>query len=291
MTRFEILVVVVVLFMFIQSSFSSEWICTRIKSNNSFSSNDSISEQCTISVQFTNIQQEKHICIIHTLTIESLPPLSLSPNHTMQTFRIHSCQLSALGQLPFSLPSSVQLLDLRNNSLSTFILSFPLPSNLQSIYLDQNPNLTRVDFGSQRVQQQLTHLTFRHNKQMQLSSLPRHLTRLDLTDCNLFQSSILSLFVSLTNLTHLSLADNQLEQLPSIDANLRFEYLNLSNNHLTTIDNQWIHRSLRTFDLRYNQIESLEFLNEKLSFTSNQVGKRKTNERGFLLNDVIRDEI
>jgi len=236
-------------------------------------SNEQIYEQCTITVEYQNLQQEKHVCITHTLTIESLPPLSLSTNHTMQTFKINSCQLSTLGQLPFSLPSSVELLDLSSNSLSTFVLSFPLPSNLKYLYLDSNPNLIDINFGNHRVQQRLISLSLRHNKKMQLLSLPPYLTQLDLTDCNLSQSSILPLMISLTKLTHLSLADNQLERLPSINENIRLEYLNVSNNRLTFIEDEWLHSSLRTLDLKFNQIQSLEFLQNKFLTTSNQVNK------------------
>ncbi|CAF4469517.1 unnamed protein product, partial [Rotaria magnacalcarata] len=79
----------------------------------------------------------------------------------MQTFKINSCQLSTLGQLPFSLPSSVEILDLSYNSLSTFILSFPLPSNLKYLYLDSNPDLIDINFGSNRAQQRLIGLSLR----------------------------------------------------------------------------------------------------------------------------------
>ena len=252
----------------IENSLSSEWICTK---DFILFSNEQIYEQCTIAVEYKNLQNEKQICMTHTITIESLPPLSLSSNHTMQTFQINSCQLSTLGQLPFSLPSSVQLLDLRNNSLSTFILSFPLPSNLKYLYLDFNPNLIEINFGHPRVQQKLIGLSLRHNHKMQLQSLPPHLTQLDLTDCNLLQSPILPLLISLTKLTHLSLADNQLERLPSIDESLQLEYLNISNNRLISIEDRWLPRSLQTLDLRFNQIQSLEFLVNKLLLTSNQV--------------------
>jgi Leucine-rich repeat (LRR) protein len=234
-------------------------------------SNDQIYEQCTITVEYNNLQQEKQVCIAHTLMIESLPPLSLSSNHTMQTFQINSCQLSTLAQLPFSLPASVEILDLSYNLLSTFALSFPLPANLKYIYLDSNPNLIDINFGHHRVQQRLIGLSLRHNKKIQLSSFPPHLTQLDLTDCNLLQSPILPLVISLTKLTHLSLADNQLERLPSMDESIRLEYLNVSNNRLTLIEDGWLHRSLRTLDLRFNQIQSLEFLENKL--TTNQVRK------------------
>jgi Leucine-rich repeat (LRR) protein len=157
--------------------------------------------------------------------------------------------------------------------LSTFVLSFPLPSNLKYLYLDSNPNLIDINFGNQRVQQRLITLSLRHNKKMKLSSLPPHLTQLDLTDCNLSeQSTILPLMKSLTKLTHLSLAGNQLERLPSINENLRFEYLNVSNNRLTLIDDGWLPSSLHTLDLQFNQIRSLEFLRNKF-LTLNQVGE------------------
>ncbi|CAF4985330.1 unnamed protein product, partial [Rotaria socialis] len=166
--------------MFINNCVSSDWNCTMIndfigQKQNLLFSNDQFSEQCTITVEYLNRQNEKLVCITHTLTITSLPPLSLSSNHTMQTFKINSCQLSTLGQLPFSLPSSVEILDLSYNSLSTFILSFPLPSNLKYLYLDSNPDLIDINFGSNRVQQRLIGLSLRHNKKMKLLSLPPHL--------------------------------------------------------------------------------------------------------------------
>ncbi|CAF1510238.1 unnamed protein product [Rotaria magnacalcarata] len=252
---------------------SSDWNCTMINNfigqkQNLLFSNDQFSEQCTITVEYLNRQNEKLVCITHTLTITSLPPLSLSSNHTMQTFKINSCQLSTLGQLPFSLPSSVEILDLSYNSLSTFTLSFPLPSNLKYLYLDSNPDLIDINFGSNRAQQRLIGLSLRHNKKMKLLSLPPHLTQLDLTDCNLQQSSILPLLISLTKLTHLSLVNNQLERLPSLDESVRLEYLNVSNNHLTYIEDRWLHRQLRILDLTFNQIQSLEFFKDKLNMTS-----------------------
>jgi Leucine-rich repeat (LRR) protein len=184
----------------------------------------------------------------------------------MQTFKLNSCQLSTLGQLPFSLPSSVERLDLSYNALSTFILSFPLPSNLEYLSLDHNPNLIDLNFGHTRMQQRLIGLSLRSNKKIRLTSFPPHLTQLDLTDCNLSQSFLSTLLISLTKLTHLSLANNQLERLPSLDERkLRLEYLNLSNNHLTSIENKWLHPQLNTLDLQFNRIRSLEFLinNEK----------------------------
>jgi hypothetical protein len=135
--------------------------------------------------------------------------------------------------------------------------------------LDYNPNLIDINFGNNRVQQRLIGLSLRHNKKIQLSSLPPHLIQLDLTDCNLLRTPILPLLVSLTKLTHLSLADNQLERLPSIDESVRLEYLNVSNNRLTFIEDEWLHGSLRTLDLKLNQIRSLEFLKDKLTTTAN----------------------
>jgi Leucine-rich repeat (LRR) protein len=271
MMVFEIILFILLLF---DNCQSSEWNCTMkknsINKNKHFLfSNEQFYEQCTITVEYITRQQEEYVCIGHTLTITSLPPLSLSSNHTMQTFKINSCQLSTLGQLPFSLPSSVEILDLRYNILSTFVLSFPLPSNLKYIYLDNNPNLIDINFGNNRAQQRLIGLSLRHNKKIRLSSLPPHLTQLDLTDCNLLQSSILPLLISLTKLTHLSLADNQLESLPSINENVRLEYFNVSNNRLTLIEDRWLYRQLHTLDLKFNQIRSLEFLKNKLKMTTN----------------------
>lgn len=229
---------------------------------------DPIDEQCTITVEYRNHQQEQQVCLAHTLTITSLPPPSLSSNQTMQTFKLNSCQLSALGQLPFSLPSTVERLDLSSNALSAFLLSFPLPSNLKHLYLDNNPNLTEVNFGNQRAQQHLIGLSLRHNKKMHLSSLPPRLTHLDLTDCDLSQSTVLPLLASLSNLTQLSLANNQLASLPPMDESVRLEHLNVSHNHLTSLDDRWLHGQLHTLDLRFNQIRSLEFLHNQVKITA-----------------------
>ena len=253
-----------------------EWICTENTYPPDFP------EQCTITVEYEN-----YVCIAHTLTVESLPPLSLSGNHTMQTFKINFCQLSTLGQLPFSLPSSVELLDLSFNALSTFVLAFPLSANLKHLYLDSNPNLTEVHFGNSRTQQRLTSLSLRHNHQMKLTALPPHLTHLDLTDCHLFQSSVFPLVKSLTKLTHLSLADNQLERLPSLNENLRLEYLNLSNNRLTSMEEGWLTSSLHTLDLRSNRIQSVEFLRNKFLTISKQVSVISSTNDVIPLNTAI----
>ncbi|CAF1519480.1 unnamed protein product [Adineta ricciae] len=266
--RVEIILFVL---LFIDQSFASEWTCTTHQNSLSriLLPNDRIPEQCTITVEYQNHQQEKQVCIAHTLIITSLPPPSLSSNYTMQTFKLNSCQLSTLAQLPFSLPSSVERLDLSSNSLSTFLLAFPLPSNLKYLDLDNNPNLIEINFGNHRVQQHLIGLSLRHNKRIQLSSLPPHLTYLDLTDCDILQSSILPLLISLTKLTHLSLANNHLESLPLIiNENIQLEYLNVSNNRLTFIEDRWLHQQLRVLDLRSNRIQSLEFLQNKFKITS-----------------------
>ena len=263
--RLEIILVVTFV---LRESISSEWHCTPLTTFRSdgglFSrSTDSIPDQCTITVEYRHQHEhEKQVCTAHTLTITSLPSPSFSPNHTMQTFKLNSCQLSGLGQLPFSLPSSVERLDLSHNSLSTFVLSFPLSSNLKYLHLDHNPNLIDMNFGHQRVQQQLVGLSLRHNRRIRLSSLPSHLTQLDLSDCHLPHSVLSTLLLPLSNLTHVSLASNQLERLPSIDERMQLDYLNLSNNRLTTLDNGWLPRHLATLDLRFNQIRSLEFLQQ-----------------------------
>ena len=256
------------IFLLINNSRSLEWNCTEPKEN--LLSNNHIYEQCTITVEYLSSEQQKQVCITHTLSIKNPPPLSFSSNYTMQTFKLNSCQLLTLSQLPFTLPSSLEKLDLSYNLLSSFTLAFPLPSYLKYLYLDHNPNLIDINFGHYRVQQQLIGLSLRHNKHIQLSSLPLHLTHLDLTDCNLFQSAILSsVLKSLKNLTHLSLADNQLKQLPLFNERIQLEYLNLSNNHLTFIEDRWLHKHLRNLDLKFNQIKSLEFFKEKLK--TNQV--------------------
>lgn len=276
---FQIIMMVLKICLFLglliaQSASSSEWTCTLTKISGQFSSNNYLDEQCTITVQYIDIEQEKHLCLAHTLTLASLPPLSLSSNHTMQMLKINFCQLSTLTQLPFSLPSTVEILDLSYNNLSNFILAFPLPANLRYLYLDDNPNLIDIDFGNSRVQERLMGLSLRHNHRLRLSSLPLHLTELDLTDCNLSQSSIFPLLISLRKLTHLSLADNQLEHLPSFDEHIQLHYLNVSNNRLTMIEDRWLDRSLHTLDLKFNQIQSLEFLQKKFSSISQQVSEQ-----------------
>ncbi|UJR09117.1 hypothetical protein I4U23_013364 [Adineta vaga] len=249
----------------IHNSQSFEWNCTDNK--HFLFSNDRITEQCTILIEYLSLQQdEKQICTTNTLTMTNLPLFSFSSNYTMRTFQINSCQLLTLSQLPFSLPSSLETLDLSYNLLSTFILSYPLPFQLKYLYLDHNPNLREIKFGSNHIhQQQLVGLSLRHNKHLQLSSLPRNLMQLDLTDCNLAQSSLVSLLKSLKKLTHLSLADNHLERLPILDRSIELEYLNLSTNALTWIDNKWLHKSLQVLDLRFNQINSLEFFKDILN--------------------------
>lgn len=220
-------------------------------------------QQCTITVEYRTSQGRKEVCHARTLALTSLPIYSFSSNHTMQTFRVNFCQLSSIGQLPFSLPSSVERLDLSENALSTFTLAFPLPSNLQTLILDRNENLTEIQFGHPRLHQRLTRLSLRHNRRIQLSSFPASLIELDLTDCNLSPLSLSNLFIPLKNLTHLSLADNHLTQLPTLDERVRLEHLNLSKNQLTVIDEKWFaqhHHHLRMVDLRFNRIQSVEFL-------------------------------
>jgi len=226
-------------------------------------SNNKNFEQCTITVEYISLQQEKQICLTHTLSINTLPPPSFSSNYTMKIFQINFCQLLTLSQLPFPLPSSLEKLDLSSNLLSTFTLSFPLPSYLKYLYLDHNPNLIDINFGQKRIQQKLIGLSLRDNKQIQLSSLPLSLTQLDLTNCNLLQSPMLTLLKSLTKLTHLSLAENQLKQLPILDERIQLEYLNLSNNYLTSIENRWLNKQIQILDLSFNQIKSLEFFKER----------------------------
>ncbi|CAF0982128.1 unnamed protein product [Rotaria sp. Silwood1] len=248
----------------IHKSQSLEWNCTEIK--HYLFSNDQIYEQCTITIEYiSSEQQQKQICITHSLSIKTLPSISFLSNYKMHTFKINSCQLLTLNQLPFLLPSSVEYLDLSYNLLTTFTLSFPLPSYLKYLRLDNNPNLININFGHNHIQEQLIGLSLRHNKHIKLTSLPLYLQQLDLTNCNLLQSSsILLLLKTLTKLTHLSLANNQLKQLPILNNNIQLEYLNLSNNYLTFINNEWLHKSLKIFDLKFNQIESLEFFHELL---------------------------
>ncbi|CAF1324037.1 unnamed protein product [Adineta steineri] len=252
------------IFFLINHSQSLEWNCTE---NQSFLfSNDQTYEQCTITIEYISLQQQKQLCITHTLSIKNLPIFSYSSNYTMKICKINSCQLLTLNQLSFSLPSSVEILDLSYNLLSTFTFSsYSLPSQLKYLYLDNNPNLIDINFNHDSEQhQQLVSLSLRHNKNMKLSFLPLNLIQLDLTDCNLLQSSILILLKSLTKLTHLSLANNRLKRLPILDRSIQLEYLNLSNNYLTSIEDDWLYKSLQILDLTFNQIESLEFFKGKL---------------------------
>ena len=296
--------VFIILSLIFHRTCSSDWNCTLYKTSVDEKTffpflNDPIPEQCTITVEYDHIhnENEKQVCTTHRLAITSLPPPSTSSNHTMQTFKLNSCHLSTLGQLPFSLPSSVQRLDLSSNVLSTFTLSFPLPSNLKYLILDSNPNLIEIHFGSPRVQQRLIGLSLRHNQKMRLSSLPVHLTHLDLTDCNLSHSFLSTLLIPLTRLTHLSLADNQLERLPSIDERVQLQYLNLSNNRLIFIDKHWLHRQLGVLDLRHNRFNSVEFLsifhksksdnNNEDNDDDNQVCKRNSFHVSYDLSESI----
>ena len=197
--------------------------------------------------------------------IKSLDYYSFKSLYSLNVLNLSYNSLLEIQQDTFTRIPYLEILDLSYNLLSTFVFSFPLPSNLKYLYLDSNPNLIEINFGHTLVQQRLIGLSLRHNKNMKLSSFPPHLTQLDLTDCNIVQSSILPLFVSLTKLTHLSLADNQLERLPSIDKNVRLEYLNVSNNRLTSIEDHWLNDQLHFLDLTFNQIQSLEFLKSKLN--------------------------
>ncbi|CAF3799622.1 unnamed protein product [Rotaria sordida] len=277
------------IFFLIHKSQSLEWNCTETK--HYLFSNDQIYEQCTITIEYILLEQQqqqqqyKQICITHSLSIKTLPPISFLSNYTMHTFKINSCQLLTLNQLPFLLPSSVENLDLSYNLLSTFTLSFPLPSYLKYLRLDHNPNLIDINFGYNHIQQRLIGLSLRHNKNIKLTSLPVYLKQLDLTNCNLLQSSILSLLKTLTKLTHLSLANNQLTQLPIIDKRIQLEYLNLSNNNLTFIENEWLHKSLKILDLKYNQLESLKFFNQILKI--NQTLKQN-NHNQTIINNILQ---
>lgn len=253
-----LLILSIYLIILINKNIVYGWNCTENK--NFLFLNDQYYEQCTITIEYISLKSYKQICITHSLAIKTLPPLSFNTNYTMNTFKINSCQLLTINQIPFLLPTTVENLDLSYNLLSTFTLTFPLPSYIKYLRLDNNPNLIDINFGYNHAQQRLIGLSLRHNKHIRLSSLPPYLKQLDLTDCNLlFQSSILSSLRSLTKLTHLSLADNQLKQLPLIDKRTQFEYLNLSNNQLTYIDHSWLHKTLKILDIRHNHIESIEF--------------------------------
>jgi hypothetical protein len=225
-----------------------------------------LNEQCTIIVEYQSINYEQQICLTHTLSIKKLPSPSFSLNYSMKSLQINFCQLITLNQIPFTLPSSIEKLDLSYNLFSTLTFDFSfIPSYLKYLHLDHNPNLIDINFRSNRLQEKLISLSLRHNKQLQLSSLPKYLIELDLTDCNLSQSKILTLLKSLTKLTHLSLADNQLEQLPILNQRIQLEYFNLSNNYLTFIQDKWLYKHLKILDLRFNRIKSLEMFQYQLN--------------------------
>ena len=242
------------IFFFIDNIRSVEWNCQA--NEHSLRSN----EQCTVTIEYLSIQQERQVCLTHTLAIDVLPFLS---NYSMKIFRINFCRLLTLSQLPLTLPSSLETLDLSDNLLSTFTLPFPL----KYLHLNRNPNLIDIHFGEEK----LIGLTLRQNKQLRLLSLPDSLIELDLTDCNLLQSSMLTFLRSLRKLTHLSLGENQLEQLPMLHARVQLKYLNLSKNHFTFLEEKWLDKHLHVLDLRFNQIKSLEFFKERLKINQTQV--------------------
>lgn len=250
-----------VLFLLINRSQSSEWTCTANK--HPLGANDHPVEQCTILIEYISLQQDKQVCTTHTLAVKNLPLLSFSANHTMRIFRINACQLLTLSQLPFTLPSSLEILDLSDNLLTAFTLSYPLPFHLKHLHLDNNPNLREVKFGHPQVQQQLIGLSLRHNLHVQLSTLPINLVRLDLTGCNLGHSPILSLLRPLRKLKHLSLAENHLPRLPALDRSVELQFFNLSRNDLMSIDEDALHKSLRVLDLGFNQLRSLAFFQDR----------------------------
>ena len=235
-----------------------EWNCTKS------SSISLVNEQCTIIVEYLSIDHHREQCSTDRLFLRTLPPPSYSSNYSMKLFRMNFCQLMTLSQLPFTLPSSLETLDLSSNLLTSFTLAFPLPSSIKHLDLTNNPNLIELHFGPKYVQDNLITLALGHNHHMQFSSLPQSLIQLDLTDCHLAQSTtIFTLFKSLKNLTHLSLADNQLDQLPILEERMRLKYLNLSNNRLMELDDHWLDEDLQILDLTLNQIRSLEFLHNR----------------------------
>lgn len=235
-----------------------EWNCTKS------SSVSLVNEQCTIIVEYLSIDQQQERCSTDRLFLRTLPPPSYSSNYSMKLFRMNFCQLMTLSQLPFTLPSSLETLDLSSNLLTSFTLAFPLPSSIKHLHLTNNPNLIELHFGPKHVQDNLITLALGHNHHMQFSSLPQSLIQLDLTDCHLAQSTtIFTLFKSLKNLTHLSLADNQLDRLPILEERIRLKSFNLSKNRLTRLDEYWLDEDLQILDLTSNQIQSLEFLHNR----------------------------
>ncbi len=270
---------ILLILLLIDKSYLLEWNCTEKK--HFLVSN----EQCTMTMEYFSIQQEKQVCLTHTLAIKTLPPFSYSSNYTMKIFRIHFCQLLSLNQLLFPFPSSVERLDLSYNLLST--LTFSFPSSLKYLILDHNPNLIDIHFDENYMEKKLISLSLRHNKYIQLSSLPRNLVQLDLTNCNLLQSSMLTLLRSLTKLTHLSLAENQLEQLPVLNKRIQLEYLNLSNNQLTLMEEKWLYKHMQILDLRFNQIKSLEFFKERLKIDQT-LGQNRVSAKFIYLLVTIR---
>lgn len=235
-----------------------EWNCTKS------SSITLVHNQCLIIVEYLSIDDHRQQCSTDRLTIRTLPPPSYSLNYSMKLFRMNFCQLRTLSQLPFTLPSSLETLDLSYNLLTSFTLAFPLPSTIKYLNLSHNPDLLEIHFGPKYVQDNLISLTLGHNHRMQVSSLPQSLIELDLTACHLAQSTtIFTLFKSLKNLTHLSLAENQFDQLPRLEQRMRLKSLNLSKNYLTEFDEHWWNEDLHILDLSSNQIHSLQFFHNR----------------------------
>lgn len=254
-------VLVVLAFVLLGLSRASEWNCTIVKRQPIapdrlfFDSRPTLADRCTITVEYRLDDNEQTVCTTETLSIPRLPTFlsssSSSMNFTVHTLRIHSCQLLTVNQLAFTLPTSLVELDLSSNLLSTLSVSF-LP--LKYLRLDRNPSLIEIDVDDEH----LIGLSLRHNPHLQLGTLPRRLTQLDLTDCHL---SHLTSLPSLTRLTHLSLATNQFVRLPELDSRLQLQYVNLSKNRLTLLSHSWLSSSsLRMLDVRFNQIRSMDVL-------------------------------
>jgi len=66
-------------------------------------------------------------------------------------------------------------------------------------------------------------------------------------------------FTALTNLTHLNLAENQVEDINGLlTAQMNLKQLNLSSNRLHWFDYAFVPNSLLELDLRDNLIDSVE---------------------------------
>ena len=76
---------------------------------------------------------------------------------------------------------------------------------------------------------------------------------------NRLQTLDQSSFAALTNLTHLNLADNEVEDINGLlTTQMNLQHLNISSNKLQWFDYAFVPNSLRSLDIHNNQIDSVE---------------------------------